>query len=84
MCFLCGFPDTSAEVMVAGKKVRFEFSDNFGPVIIDQHGVPLEHQPVSERHPFWAPFNAWLSDYRKTHPRTKPRHAAQMNRDPQP
>ena len=39
----------------------FEFSDRFGPVLLDKDGEPLRRQPISPRHPFWKPFNAWLS-----------------------
>lgn len=39
----------------------FEFSDRFGPVLVDMFGEPREHQPVSESHPFWKPFELWLA-----------------------
>lgn len=44
-----------------GKEWSFEFSDRFGPLLLGHNGEPLERQPVSPRHPFWRPFNAWLA-----------------------
>lgn len=46
---------------------RFEFSDRFGPLLVDEDGEPLDDQPVSESDPFWGPFNAWLVRHRATH-----------------
>ena len=39
----------------------FEFSEMFGPVLLRPSDLePATVQPVSERDPFWAPFNAWM------------------------
>jgi hypothetical protein len=43
------------------KQWSFEFSDRFGPLLLDRHGEPSKRQPVGARHPFWKPFNCWLS-----------------------
>lgn len=43
----------------------FEFSDRFGPVLVDMYGEPREHQPTRENHPFWKPFNEWLARCRR-------------------
>jgi hypothetical protein len=59
-------------VIVRGKTVYFTFSDRFGPFLTDKDGEDLARQPVSDRHPFWEPFNAWLADWRKAHPKPKP------------
>ena len=38
----------------------FEFSERFGPLVLRASDLqPADRQPVSERDPFWAPFNAW-------------------------
>lgn len=47
---------------------RFEFSDRFGPLLVDEDGEPLDDQPVSESDPFWAPFSAWLRQHREAQP----------------
>lgn len=44
-----------------GKRWRWDFSEMFGPTFLDHRGEPLTRQPMSERHPAWAPFNAWLA-----------------------
>lgn len=69
---ICSFVGAVAEVTDGRRKYRFEFSEMFGPTLINQRGDPLKVQPVSERHPFWRPFNAWLADYRKSKPVSAP------------
>ena len=54
-------------VMVKGDVVYFTFSERFGPWMTDRLGDPLKKQPISERHPFWAPFEAWLAAHRRAH-----------------
>ncbi len=61
---ICSFVDDIAEVSDGRRKYRFEFSEMFGPTLINERGDPLKVQPISETHPFWRPFNAWLADYR--------------------
>lgn len=81
---LCIFVDAADQtVMVKSKAVRFEFSERFGPALLDSRGDPKARLP-GERHPFWPAFEAWLAEWRKTHPKEQPRLAAQFNRDPQP
>lgn len=71
--FICSFVDRADQVvMVRGRKVRFDFSELFGPLLLDDEGNPLKKQPISERDPFWPPFNAWLAEYRKVEPRAPP------------
>lgn len=86
-----GVADGVHQVSVRGKTVYFTFGYRFGPLITDYIGEPLKPQPVSENHPFWAPFKMWLDEYGKTHPnpyawnaKPRPNAAAQHNRDPQP
>jgi hypothetical protein len=61
---ICSFVDTVAEVSDGRRKYRFEFSEMFGPTLIDARGNVLKNQPVRETHPFWRPFNQWLQEYR--------------------
>lgn len=63
---ICSFVDTVAEVSDGRRNYRFEFSRMFGPTLIDKRGNVLKNQPVSESHPFWRPFNAWLEQYNAT------------------
>jgi hypothetical protein len=55
-------------VVVKGKRVYFTFGYRFGPLVTNGFGDPLPRQPISERHPFWTPFSAWLKRYMKTNP----------------
>lgn len=65
ICDCCGGGSrTEAEVVVRGRKVRFEFTQRFGPVVLDRYGDPKEKQPITENHPFWKPFNTWLAAHR--------------------
>lgn len=63
-CCVPGHPRVFTHVMVGRRKVYFEFTQVFGPLITDRHGEPLDDQPVLEDHPFWKPFNAWLAAHR--------------------
>lgn len=53
----------------------FEFSEMFGPSILRRAGRHFEiadKQPISERDPFWHPFQRWMDTGRKVRPiRTK-------------
>ena len=53
-------------ILDGAREWRFEFSDRFGPVLVGKDGEPLNQQPVSERNPFWLPFNAWLAQGKRT------------------
>lgn len=44
-----------------GKLYHFEFHEMFGPTLTDANGNILKRQPISGNHPFWKPFNVWLS-----------------------
>jgi hypothetical protein len=48
-----------------GKEWSFEFSDRFGPILLNKDGEPRALQPISPKHPFWRPFNAWLAQGKK-------------------
>jgi hypothetical protein len=43
----------------------FEFSDRFGPLLVDMFGEPREHQPVCPSDQFWKPFEIWLARCRR-------------------
>lgn len=44
----------------------FEFSEMFGPTLLRQSDLePAAAQPLSERDPFWQPFNAWTKAGRR-------------------
>lgn len=63
---ICTFCDAADQIItVKGKKVRFDFSERFGPLVLDDEGNPLEQQPISESDPFWPPFNAWLGAWER-------------------
>jgi hypothetical protein len=67
--FIAHGPDeVDQTVVVNGKVVHFDFDRRFGPLLTDAHGEPLKRQPVSENHPFWAPFNAWLAVWLNANP----------------
>lgn len=55
----------------------FEFSEMFGPTWLtrDREGRfdPSDRQPVSERDPFWPPFERWIKAGRKCRPITTKR-----------
>lgn len=67
-CRCCLGPDAHHKVVVKGKEVMFDFSRMFGPLLVDEEGTPLEKQPISERHPFWKPFNAWMVEWNEQNP----------------
>lgn len=46
-------------IAVDGKSWTFEFSDRFGPLILDKRGSPADKQP-KERSPFWRGLACWL------------------------
>lgn len=39
---------------------RFEFSEQFGPLVLNKDDTPKKNQP-GERSPFWRVFNEWLA-----------------------
>lgn len=41
---------------------RFEFSERFGPLLLNKDDTPKKDQPVSERDPFWRIFDRWQSE----------------------
>ncbi len=43
---------------------RFEDSDQFGPVVVNQDGSIKAEQP-GERSPFWAAYSAWRKQGRR-------------------
>lgn len=48
------------------RKWFFEFSEMFGPTLLRAKDMEIaERQPVSERDPFWPPFNAWMKSGRR-------------------
>ncbi len=60
-CCVDSFVDAVDSVRAAnGKTYYFEFSWMFGPTLTDRKGNISKVQPMSENHPFWKPFNAWL------------------------
>lgn len=72
--FITSFVDAAAqEILVKGKTVRFDFSRRFGPLLVDDEGRELDHQPVSERDPFWPPFRIWLAKWTRENPEPPPR-----------
>ena len=50
----------------AGKR-RYYFTDSdmFGPLLESKDGRVLDRQPISETHPFWAPYHMWRKFGRK-------------------
>ena len=38
---------------------RFEFSERFGPILLNKNDTPKAQQP-DERSPFWPVFQRWL------------------------
>jgi len=59
--FIDSFYDGPHEVLVNGRRTLFEFSEQFGPVVLCKDGwTPKQRQPAREDHPFWVPFEAWL------------------------
>jgi hypothetical protein len=53
-------------IIRSGKRVwRFEFSEMFGPTILDRHNAPAKRQPISETDPFWFPFQRWMNAGRR-------------------
>lgn len=69
VCECCNADNGVHSVVVKGKTVYFTYSRRFGPLVTDAIGDPLKKQPISEKHPFWGPFNAWLARYDKENPR---------------
>lgn len=58
---VCNFSDPLTYTLTDGARTwRFEFSERFGPLLVDKDGRTLDRQPTSERHPFWRPFRLWL------------------------
>ena len=47
------------------RKWLFEFSDMFGPTVLKQNGDPHRIQPISEKDPFWVPFQLWIDGGKK-------------------
>lgn len=75
---ICTFCDAADQVItVRGKKVRFDFSERFGPLVLDDEGNPLKKQPISERDPFWEPFNAWLGAWTRQRQSAAPPNTAE-------
>lgn len=71
--FTCSFVDAAdQEIMVGGRKVCFDYSDRFGPLVLNEDGTEADKQPVDESDPFWPPFNAWLTEWRAAREQTRP------------
>ncbi|MEM6500069.1 MAG: hypothetical protein AAF709_25595 [Pseudomonadota bacterium] len=58
--FLDMWGDGPIVIRHAGKEWRFEFSVMFGPSLLTKQGEVAVRQPISDRHPFWDPFNRWM------------------------
>jgi hypothetical protein len=63
---ICSFYNAEGSAKIGNRTWRWEFSDQFGPLFVDDRGVPLKDQQLSERHPVWRHFEAWLAKYRGT------------------
>jgi hypothetical protein len=69
---VCSFVDAEGSgVDRNGKLWRWEFHEYCGPLFLKKNGDPLKNQPMTETHPAWTPFEAWLKDYlaKKKEPR---------------
>lgn len=61
---ICSFHEADGEgVDINGRKWRWEFSSQFGPLFVDPRGNPLKVQP-GEKSPAWPVFNRWLDQRR--------------------
>ena len=57
-------------VRVGKRYWRFTFSDQWGPLLTDEWGEPVDNTPLAdEQNPFWDKFEAWLADTRQPSPR---------------
>jgi hypothetical protein len=63
---ICSFYEATGECLIGNRTWRWEFSSMFGPLFVDGRGVPLKDQQLSERHPVWPHFEAWLKKHRES------------------
>jgi hypothetical protein len=61
--FACGPDAYGEEIIVNGKKLRFEFDEIMGPHLLKKNGDPYKNQPGKDS-PFWPPFYEWLKEFR--------------------
>ena len=52
-------PDSSGEVIVGGRTMKFDFDKDIGPVVLRADGTPRKNLP-GPRHPFWNELQQWL------------------------
>ena len=74
--FIDAWGDGPLLIRDGARRWVFEFSEMFGPVLLDRRGrhyEPSERQPISPTHPFWSPFNRWNHSGRKCRPITSKR-----------
>ena len=57
--FIDGWGAGPFTMRIGKRRFYFTDSDMFGPLLESKHGRVLDRQPVSERHPFWAPYHMW-------------------------
>ena len=58
--FIDAWGDGPMRLRYKGKTWRFEFSQMFGPLLLNATGEVAKRQPEHEKHSFWEPFNKWL------------------------
>lgn len=63
---VCGPDAEGSGVDRNGKLWRWDFHEYCGPLFLKKNGDPLKNQPMTENHPAWAPFEAWLRDRSKS------------------
>lgn len=52
------------EILVDGKRIRFEDSDMFGPVKLNRNGDPSSAKPWGAHHSFWTAHRQWVRNGR--------------------
>jgi hypothetical protein len=52
-------------ITAGGRQYRFEDSARFGPLLVNRDGEFCKRMWFSERHPFWAAWEAWKSQGRR-------------------
>ena len=58
---LCSFTDAIGRVRVGKRVWNFEFSERFGPLLLDARGEVNKSQRMGPK--FWAAFEEWHAKY---------------------